>query len=339
MENRYAHVESILAQVFHKDKPMTCPIPLYIYHLCHDYSIPAGRRSAVKSRFFRICVCIALCLFLFSGVFAAMGWGSFLRQVAGTLLYPFTWLADKTAGAVGGFTSYFRDIDDLQAENDSLRDENESLRAALLDAEIVENEDSWLYRYLSMKKEREDWSLLSAYVTATEWAGGRNGQSYAVLLTLNKGSSSGIREGMPVVNQAGLIGIVSEVGVGYSRVRTVLNTDFAAGAIDVRSGETGILEGSFSRLPDGQVVLSAMAAEADAAEGDIVLTSGKGGIYPYGIPIGRISSVSADAYSRTTEAAVTPFTDFTDLHQVVVLTEYVHYTDDSWRTDPAGGEP
>ncbi len=292
----------------------------------------------MRNKFFRVCVCIALCLFLFTGVFAVMGWGSLLRQVGGAVMYPFSWLAGKAADAAAGFAGYFRDIDALQAENDSLRAENQSLRAELLDAEILENENSWLYRYLSMKQEREDWSLVSCAVTATEWSGGSGGQSYAVLLTLNRGSSSGIAVGMPVVCEAGLVGIVTEVGAGFCRVRTVLNTDFAAGALDARSGETGLWEGKFSVLPSGSAAVTALPAEADAAVGDIILTSGKGSVYPYGIPIGRVTAVSANAYSRTTEATVTPFADLTDLRLVAVLTGYVHYTDGSWRQEDSTAE-
>ena len=111
-----------------------------------------------------------------------------------------------------------------------------------------------------------------------------------------------------MVCEAGLVGIVSEVGVGSCRVRTVLNTDFAAGAIDARSGETGLWEGKFASLPSGNAVLTALAAEADA-------------------------------YSRTTEATVTPFADLTNLHLVAVLTDYVHYTDGShWQGGSGAGD-
>ena len=70
--------------------------------------------------------------------------------------------------------------------------------------------------------------------------------------------------------------------------------------------------------------------------GDIVVTSGRGSVYPYGIPIGRVVDIQSNAYSRTTEAAVEPFTDFTDLTQVVILTDYVHYVDGY--EQPVGGK-
>ena len=58
-----------------------------------------------------------------------------------------------------------------------------------------------------------------------------------------------------------------------------------------------------------------------------MVTSGRGSVYPYGIPIGRVSSVSANPYSRTAEAVVQPFVDFSRLTHVSVLTAYTHYTD------------
>ena len=71
----------------------------------------------------------------------------------------------------------------------------------------------------------------------------------------------------------------------------------------------------------------------------MILTSGKGGVYPYGIPVGRIASVSANSYSRTTEATVTPFADLTNLRLVAVLTDYVHYTDGShWQGGSGAGD-
>ena len=65
-----------------------------------------------------------------------------------------------------------------------------------------------------------------------------------------------------------------------------------------------------------------LAEEADVQAEDIVVTGGQGSVYPYGIPIGRVVSVSFNAYSRTTEAVVAPFVDFSDLSHVAVLTAY-----------------
>ncbi|MCQ2430115.1 MAG: rod shape-determining protein MreC [Clostridia bacterium] len=275
----------------------------------------------MKHKFFIVCVCIGLCAALFTGVFAVMGWGDLLRQVGGGILYPFQWTARQIGRGFSGFGRYFADVRGMQDEIESLRAENESLRADLIDAELIRQEDRWLYAYLSMKEEHDDWQLCAASVTATVWSDG-----YATELTLNKGRSAGIQTGMPVVTTEGLVGVVCETGLAYCKVRTILDTDHAAGACLPRSGEAGMIEGSFTELHDGKLVLRYLDAEADAQTGDVCVTSGRGTVYPYGIPAGTVESVSANAYTRTTEAVIVPFCDFSDLDQVMILTAYEHTT-------------
>ena len=109
--------------------------------------------SRIKQRFFIACLGLALAVALFTGVFAVMGWGSLLRDVGSAVLYPFQWVGAKVSDGVSGFFSYFQDIDSLKEELESVRAENESLKSELIDAEIMADENSWLYRYLSMKEE------------------------------------------------------------------------------------------------------------------------------------------------------------------------------------------
>ena len=84
--------------------------------------------------------------------------------------------------------------------------------------------------------------------------------------------------------------------------------------------------------------LPSLAEEADVAGEDIVVTGGQGSVYPYGIPIGRVVEVSYNAYSRTTEATVAPFVDFSDLSHVAVLTDYRRYGVEDSRDGREGGE-
>ena len=258
---------------------------------------------------------------LFSGVFAIMGWGSFLPRVGSTVMYPFQWLTSRAGDGIAGFFQYFEDVDKLRDELDSLKAENESLQGALVDAEIVQDENAWLYQYLSMKVENPDYALCAATVTAVTSVTGAGGD-YLTSLTLNRGSTAGIAAGMPVVTGRGLVGVVSEVGPNYCRVTTMLNPSAAVGVITSRAGERGLSQGDYALVQNGQAMVRQMREGADVTVGDILLTSGQGSVYPYGIPIGRVEAVSANAYSRTTEATVTPFVDFSDLSQVLVMTEY-----------------
>lgn len=282
--------------------------------------------SRIKQKFFIACLGLALAVALFTGVFAVMGWGSLLADVGSAVIYPFQWVGSRIGSGVSGFFSYFADIQDLRDEVESLRNENQELKDQLVDAEIMADENAWLYRYLTMKEERGDWSLCAASVIASATASGEGGD-YATELTLNRGSASGVAAGMPVVTGSGLVGVVVEVGLNHCRVMTLLDTSVSVGAVTTRATENGLCEGDYARLHQGHATLRNLPEEADVQVGDIVVTSGRGSVYPYGIPIGRVTEVTANAFVRTTEAAVEPFTDFSDLTQVMIVTKYVHYVD------------
>lgn len=276
--------------------------------------------SRIKHKFFIICLSVALAVALFTGVFAVMGWGSFLTDVGAAIIYPFQWGASLVGDAFEGFFSYLSDVDRLQEEVDSLRAENESLRAELTDAEIMADENAWLYRYLAMKEDNGEYAICAASVISTYTGAGN---VYATELTLNRGTLSGVAEGMPVVTVSGLVGVVVEAGLNHCRVATLLDTSVSVGAVTTRATENGLCEGDYAKVHNGQAILRHLPEEADVEIGDIAVTSGRGSVYPYGIPIGRITEISANAYSRTTEATVEPFVDFSDLRQVVILTEYI----------------
>ena len=290
--------------------------------------------SRIKNRFFIACLSVALAIALFTGVFAVMGWGSLLQRMGSEILYPFQWVGAKVGSGISGFFSYFEDMKDLRQELESLKEENESLKGQLINAEILADENSWLYRYLSMKEEHEDYSLCAASVISSSSSG--EGGNYALSLTLNRGTSSGVQTGMPVVTPSGLVGVVVETGIHHCLVATLLDTSVSVGAVTTRTTQNGLCEGDYENLHNGCATLRGLPEESDVAVGDIVITSGRGSVYPYGIPIGRVVSIRSNAYSRTTEATVEPFTDFESLTQVVILTEYIHYVD-GYDATPGGG--
>jgi len=267
-----------------------------------------------------------LAISLFTGVFALMGWGSLLQDVGSSILYPFQWVAAQVENGVTGFISYFQDIQELQNEVEALREENESLKSELVNAEITADENHWLYRYLAMKEEHSDYQLCAATVIASSSSVGMGGE-YVTEITLNRGTASGVEAGMPVVTPLGLGGVVVESHINHCRVSTVLDTSVSVGSVVTRSSEKGLCEGDYTLVHNGQTSLRYLPEEADVQPEDIVVTSGLGSVYPYGIPIGRVVSVSSNAYSRTIEAVIQPFNDFSELTRVVILTSYVHSTE------------
>ena len=292
------------------------------------------RRFFVRHKFLMKLCAVALLLAIFCGVFLIMGWGSLLHRVGNTVIYPFQWVFSKVGDGIGGFVMHFEDVDRLQEKIDALELENESLRAELSDAEILYDEQAWLYRYLSMKEEHMDYQMCAARVIS---ASGEGSGSFETLLTLNKGSAQGIQKGMPVVSTSGLVGMVVEVGINQCYVQTILKPTSSVGALSPESSDKGLLEGDFAYLYQGQAVLKYLPEDAEIKEGDTVITSGNGSVYPYGIPIGKVAEVSVNPHSRTKEAIVTPFHDFSDTKEVMILTSYIRYTEGDHTPESEGG--
>lgn len=142
--------------------------------------------------------------------------------------------------------------------------------------------------------------------------------------TLNVGRLDGVLPHMPVINEGGLLGVVSAVSDHYSVVRIMLNTDFRASAKVERSRVDGILAW------DGDVLLLANVAKTlDVKVGDSLVTSEYSGTYPPNIRVGVVREVTQQAGSLFKRVVVSPGVDFVSAEDVFVIT----YTPDPERQE------
>ena len=150
---------------------------------------------------------------------------------------------------------------------------------------------------------------------------GRESGDFITSFTLNKGSLSGIDTGMAVIDENGLVGYVSEVGLTYSKVTTIINDGVSVGVICPESAVYGALSGSYSYISEELCRLVCPDSTADLKEGDLIVTSGAGSIYPFGIAVGRVTRVEKDPYSRNTVAYIEPSADLISASRVMVVAE------------------
>lgn len=272
-----------------------------------------------KNKFFIICLAVAVGVAVLMSVFSLMGYRALVRNVLGTVATPFRLIGKGFCGAVEGFGKYFGSVDTLREKNTALEDENRALREQIERAERLEAENARLREYLGMK---------SAYPNFTFEEGtviGREGENHLTLLTLNRGSIHGIRVNMAVITKDGIVGCVSEVGLTWCKVSTILENARSVGVLTPRTGAAGILAGDYTYRESGTCRLTFLEGDTHSAEaevGDRVETSGLGSIYPAGLKVGEVTAVTADAASRSVIATVKPAVDFSALDYVMIITAY-----------------
>lgn len=273
----------------------------------------ARLRELFRSRFFIILIAVAVFLTVLPVTLTAMGRTDLVRSGANLIAYPFRELARLTGNAVKGFSDYFTELDRLRNENEQLKDALAEANGKLDSAAIAEAENLWLREFIVFTVENPDYKLIDAITVS------RDSGEPVTSFTLNKGSADGIAIGMPVMSERGLVGYVCQVGLNYARVRSIINDDTSAGAICPRSSAYGVLEGNYSFLSDGLCRLICPDGNADLQVGDVIVTSGTGSVYPYGLPIGRVSRVELNEYTRELIAYVEPYHSFESSGRVMVI--------------------
>lgn len=269
-----------------------------------------------KSTKFKVLLCILVVLLAFMLRAAWTGGLSpLLSQVSAFIITPIQTMATSFSNTVSGFFSGIFDAQQALDDNASLREQINELRGQLVDFEQYKRENAMLKQFLGIKDEHPDFELEPAGVVARDV----NERFYS--FTIDKGTLSGVELHDPVISEDGLVGRVTEVGVNYAKVLTILDVSIDVGAYDIRTRDIGIISGDVSLSAQGNCKLSYLPRESGAAPGDYVVTAG-GGIYPKDLMIGTITRMGDEAGGISLYAEITPAADIRALTDVMVIKSF-----------------
>lgn len=220
-----------------------------------------------------------------------------------TLVQP---VESVMAGAVG--------IGRLRADNAKLRRENEQLRKQSETYGDIVRENARLRQLLELGGSL-DLPTISARVIGVSLSGLER------VAMIDKGSSSGIVRATAVLGPEGLVGRVFWTGARTANILLLIDSQSSIGVKIGRTGETGIVSGTGGRMLRLELVSRAALDRGDVKRGDVVLTSGyQGGIFPAGLPVGRIEDVQLAQRGTSYEITVRPFARLSRLDVVAVAT-------------------
>lgn len=219
-------------------------------------------------------------------------------------------LAAVHRGAFGLWSTYV-DWKNVRAENRRLREEIQQLRVEALAVTETSEENRRLRRLLDLKA-RLPLATLPGDIIAREWGG------WVRSLTVSRGRADGVRRLTAVISPDGLVGRVVDVRPGASVVQVLTDPASTVGAHVLRSRAPGIVEGE----PRGTIRFKYMARDGAGLQiGDLVVTSGgQGGMFPRGIPIGRVRVIDDRGAALFSYAHLTPAVDFARIDEVLLVT-------------------
>ena len=235
---------------------------------------------------------------------------SVLENIAGVLTYPFRAAATAVSDWAADKRQYYEDTTTLKEENAALKKEIADLRAQQRQAQADSEENKLLRELLKLQQQRRDFTFVSTAVLA------HSESSWTSSLSLNHGTDQDIAVGDCVVSA------ISEVGLNWSTVLTVIDTDTELGARIFRTGEVAVAEGDFSLMGQGKLKLSYLTSDDEVLIGDQIVTSGLGGYYPSGLVIGSVESLQTGDDGLARYAVLAPMMDFAALTEVFVITDY-----------------
>lgn len=224
-------------------------------------------------------------------------------QVASPLLYGF----DSTCRTTDKLWSRYLWLIHTERQNETLRATNRRLQGELTDLQEVRLANERLRKLLDFR-EASGLAGVAARVIAVD------ASSLFRTVLIDKGRQHGLREGLPVVVAEGAVGQVIKCTPRQSRVLLVTDASSTAAALVQRSRTRAICRGQGDYL-----TLEFALRRDDIAVGDLIVTSGTGGIFPKGLVLGHTSNIEREAYGLFQTVTVIPEVDFTRLEEVLVL--------------------
>ena len=212
-------------------------------------------------------------------------------------------------------------VDNL-ANLKEVMNENKSLQAKV--AELTEDNNMLMQEKYELDNLRELYNLDQLYPTYSKVAArvvSKDTSNYFCTFTIDKGSKDGIEKNMNVIAGTGLVGIVTETGPTWAKVRAIIDDSSNVSAMVLSTSDRCIVEGDLSLMSDGKIRFEQMENNDNTINvGEQIVTSYISDKYLQGILIGYVSEVNVDSNNLTRSGYITPAVDFKNLQEVLVIT-------------------
>ena len=240
-----------------------------------------------------------------------------LSGAANSLRIPVQGAVGSVVDWMQGIYGYIYQYDKLVAENESLRQQLAEAQEQVRQSAEAAEENVRLRTLLGYLEKNTSFITESAMITS--W----DASNWVSAFTISKGTDNGIKKGDCVITESGmLVGQVAELGNNWATVRTVIDVNMDAGVLVGDSDIAAMLVGDYALMQENKCKLSYFTKDTTLFSGDSVVTSGRGGAFPFGIIVGTVTELRSEAGGQSYYAVVDPAVDLSILSQVFIIKDF-----------------
>ena len=222
-----------------------------------------------------------------------------------------SWISTRYT-ALYDFFTVPRDVASLRQRNAQLEAEITQLQTQIIELQNQINETKVLYALLDFARENPENKYIASSVI------GRDPSPFLHYIIIDHGSDMGIKHGMPVVTQNGLVGVIDAVTAGAARVQ-LINDPGSIINVQLESTNTEVtMEGSIT----GDISLTMIPQDLNVPDGEVILTSGLGGKFPSNILVGQVSGIRKEPNELFQTGSVQTVVDFSNISVVLIITNF-----------------
>ncbi len=228
-------------------------------------------------------------------------------------LAPLQKVVSLSGQKVESVVTFFNDIKGTKEENEQLKLKILGLEKERNNLIKYEKENQRLKESLKFKDQFNDFELLGANIIA------KDSGNWFNVFTVDVGMNDGVKVKFPVIANSGLVGRVINSNLISSKIIAIIDPDSAVSGRLSNTRDLVIIKGDMQLKNKGLCKMEYIPPEVDVSIGDMVETSGLGGIYPEGILIGKVIEISKTTGDLNRHAIIEPAVDFKRLEEVLVL--------------------
>ena len=232
------------------------------------------------------------------------------------VLAPFRAAGTTLTNTAEKYYSYMFRYEALDAENKVLEERIAQMEDVARQADSVSRENERLRKLLELKATNEDYKLVDAYII------GWSSSDWESTFTINRGTNSGIQVNMCAITENGeVVGLVTEVGLNYAVVTTILDSTLEISGTIASSGYNGMVKGGYINGHQTLLQMNYLPSAAIIRNKEQVVTSGST-VYPRGLIMGNIVDAGFEETGIAKYALLDPAAEVNSLEQVFIITEY-----------------